>query len=139
LHVREMQEGFITRSFLRSVWALDYDAFKDSSDELALVDRLKRWSARTDLKETSAESALLEEFFVKTWGYVQPGQSGSEHAFTLYPKFSVPGAGANGGASEADAALGMGKPSCLALIGASPGFPPQREAGCPAKALAKQG
>lgn len=105
--MRELHEGFVTRSFLRSVWALDYNAFKDSQEETDLQDRLKRWSTRTDLKETSAEAAFIEEFFVKTWGYVQSGQIGADSNFTLYPKYSVPGAGARGGAGEADAALGV--------------------------------
>ncbi len=105
--MRDLQEGFVTRSFLRSVWALDYEAFKDSQEETDLLQRLNRWTTRTDLKETSAESAFMDEFFVQTWGYVQAGQTGSHQNFTLYPKFSVAGAGARGGAGEADAALGV--------------------------------
>ena len=105
--MRDLHEGFVTRSFLRSVWALDYEAFKGSQEETDLLDRLNRWSARTDLKETSAESAFLEEFFVKTWGYVQSGQTGAENSFSLYPRFTVAGAGARGGTGEADAALGI--------------------------------
>lgn len=102
----ELNEGFLTRSFLRSNWALDYAAFKGSPEEKALEMRLKRWAGRTDLKETSAESAFLQEFFVETWDYVQTGQDGGEKSFSLYPKFPVPGAGQKGGPGEADAALG---------------------------------
>lgn len=105
--MRDLHEGFVTRSFLRSNWALDYVAFKGSPEEEELEARLKRWADRTDLKETSAESAFLQEFFVDTWGYVQSGQDGSEQSFSLYPKFPVPGAGQKGGPGEADAALGM--------------------------------
>lgn len=104
--MRDLHSSFVTRQFLRSVWALDYEAFKDSDEERQLFERLKRWAARTDLKETSAEAALLEEFFRQTWGYVQSGQTGADASFTLYPQFSVPGAGAKGGPGSADAALG---------------------------------
>jgi hypothetical protein len=61
---------------------------------------------RTDLKETSAEYAFIDVFFRETWGYVQTGQRGSETGFSLYPKFAIPGAGANGGSGESDLALG---------------------------------
>lgn len=102
----DLHNSFVTRQFLRSVWALDYEAYKDSDEEGALLERLKRWSGRTDLKETSAEPALLEEFFRQTWGYVMPGQDGAEASFSMLPKFSIPGAGQRGGPGEADAALG---------------------------------
>jgi hypothetical protein len=58
------------------------------------------------LKETSAESASIDVFFGETWGYVQTGQRGSETGFSLYPKFAIPGSGANGGSGEADLAIG---------------------------------
>lgn len=96
----------ISRQFLRSHWSDDFEAFRDSPEEAELLERLTRWSARTDLKETSAESALLEEFFGKTWGYKQSGQVDGGETFDLYPKFPVKGAGAKGGQGEADAALG---------------------------------
>lgn len=105
--MRDIQEGFVTRSFLRSVWALDYEAFKGSEEEKQLFERLLRWSESIDLKETSAESAFLEEFFHQTWGYVQAGQHGSQESFTLYPQFSIDGAGQKGGTGSADAALGV--------------------------------
>lgn len=90
--MQELRNSFITKPFLRSVWALDYEAFKGSEAEQRLLERLERWSERKDLKETSAEAALIEEFFHKTWGYVQSGQAGSEKTFTLWPKFPVAGA-----------------------------------------------
>lgn len=102
----DLHNAFVTKVFLRSVWALDFEAFKDGEEERQLLDRLNRWASRTDLKETAAEAAFLEEFFRRTWGYVQSGQDGSDESFTLYPKFSIPGAGAKGGPGEADAALG---------------------------------
>ena len=63
-------------------------------------------SLRTDLGESSAEPAFLDEFFRQTWGYAQTGQAGGEVTFSLYPEFPVPGAGASGGTGAADAALG---------------------------------
>jgi len=34
--------AFVTPSFLRSVWEADYEAFKDTPAEAALVERLRR-------------------------------------------------------------------------------------------------
>jgi len=102
----DIQNSFISKSFLRSVWAHEYETFKDSPEEKELVERLKRWAARGAQKETTAQSALLQEFFGATWGYVQAGQAGGEQNYSLYPAFPVAGAGQTGGKGEADAALG---------------------------------
>jgi hypothetical protein len=102
----DMQNAFISKSFLRSVWAHEYETYKDSCEETELFERLKRWAARGTQKETTAQSALLQEFFGATWGYVQAGQAGSEQNYSLYPAFPVSGAGERGGTGEADAALG---------------------------------
>jgi hypothetical protein len=99
----EFQNAFISRQFLRSHWALDFEAFRDSAEEAALFERLRRWSARADLKETSAVPAFLDEFFHRTWDYIQSGQPGAEEAFSLYPEFPVRGYTGHG---SADAALG---------------------------------
>lgn len=114
--MRDLHNPFVTKSFLKSIWALDYEAFKESDEEKALLVRLKNWSKRADLKETSAESALLDEFFKKTWGYSESGQKAEEEAFSLYPKFPVTGAGAGGGKGEADAALGHFKKGFPSLV-----------------------
>ncbi|MCR9219072.1 MAG: BREX-1 system adenine-specific DNA-methyltransferase PglX [Alphaproteobacteria bacterium] len=105
--MREAHNSFLGRQFLRSHWALDFEAFKDSDQEHALLARLQRWAGRTDLGESSSEAAFLEEFFRDTWGYVQSGQEGGEGRFTLYPQFPVPGASARGRQGAADAALGQ--------------------------------
>ncbi|MGC9269104.1 Eco57I restriction-modification methylase domain-containing protein, partial [Acidiphilium sp.] len=102
----EFENSFITKSFLRSVWANDYAAFKDSPTEIALIDRLKRWAARGDLRETSSEAAFIEEFFRATWHYIQDGQQPAGEGYTLHPKLALPGAGADGGTGEADLAIG---------------------------------
>lgn len=67
----DIQNSFISKSFLRSVWAHEYETFKDSPQEVELLERLKRWAARGVQKETTAQSALMQEFFSATWGYVQ--------------------------------------------------------------------
>jgi len=104
----ELYTSFISKTFLKSVWALEYEAFKDSAEETALAGRLRTWAARKDLKETSAEAAFIEEFFHGIWGYEQSGQVGSETgAFTLWPKLAIPGAGEKGGVGAADLAIGV--------------------------------
>jgi hypothetical protein len=104
----DLYSSFISKAFLSSVWGLEYEAFKDSPEESALADRLQRWSARKDLRETSAEAAFIHEFFHDTWGYRQTGQAGSEKGvFTLWPKFAIAGAGERGGTGEADLAIGF--------------------------------
>lgn len=102
----DSQNAFVTPTFLRSVWTVEYDAFKDSPAEAALWDRLQRWAARDDLSETSAEPAFIEEFFRDTWGYLQSGQAQPGEGYSLWPKFTVAGAGAGGGQGKADLALG---------------------------------
>lgn len=104
----DLHRSFISKSFLRSVWALEYEAFKGSIEETALVKRLQTWAARKDLRETSAEAAFIQEFFHDTWGYEQSGQLGSGAGeFTLWPKFPIAGAGEKGGVGAADLAIGL--------------------------------
>ena len=83
--MQELRSAFITKHFLRSIWARDFESFKGSDEERLLLRRLELWSERKDLKETSAEAAFIEEFFHETWSYVQIGQAGSEKTFTLWP------------------------------------------------------
>ena len=42
----DIQNSFISKSFLRSVWVHEYETFKDSPEEAELVERLRRWAAR---------------------------------------------------------------------------------------------
>src|ERR1700730_7735847 len=102
----DLHASFISKNFLRSHWDLEYRAWLGSEQESALNARLSLWIGRTDLKETSAESAFIDVFFRDPWGYIQTGQHGSAAGFTAYPKFSIPGSGARGGKAEADLALG---------------------------------
>lgn len=101
----EFQNSFLSKSFLRSVWAHEYETFKDSSEETELLERLNRWANRADQKETTAQPAFLEEFFRATWGYIQSGQEGAKDHYTLFPTFPVSEAGQRGGTGQADAAL----------------------------------
>ncbi len=120
----DLFNSFISKAFLRSVWALEYEAYKDLEEESALTDRLFRWSARKDLRETSAEAAFIQEFFHDTWAYHQTGQAGTEEGiFTLWPKFAIAGAGERGGTGEADLAVGFFRkvavnpiPKCFASL-----------------------
>jgi Eco57I restriction-modification methylase/TaqI-like C-terminal specificity domain len=99
--------SFVSNSFLRSVWHRDYELFRDTPEEAALLERLKAWSGRKDLKETSAEAAFIEAFFCETWGYSQTGRAGGNgDEFSLWPKFGIAGAGEKGSKGFADLAIG---------------------------------
>jgi type I restriction-modification system DNA methylase subunit len=97
--------SFISKPFLRSLWALDYEAYKDTEQEQGLLKLLNDWSKRADLKETAAESAFIDTFFKTLWGYKQSGQE-SGKAFSIYPQHRIEGGGMKGGVGFADLALG---------------------------------
>jgi len=103
--MQDFHNPFITKQFLKSVWAIDYAAFRGSPEEAELSERLRRWSLRQDLRERAAQAAFIEEFFRQTWGYVQAGQEGAEAAFSIHPDFPVRQAGGRHN-NFADAALG---------------------------------
>ncbi|MBA3810404.1 MAG: Eco57I restriction-modification methylase domain-containing protein, partial [Caulobacteraceae bacterium] len=96
--------AFVSRAFLQSELALDYRAYADEVDA-ELLARLTAWDERPPLKETSAEGAFTQTFFVDTWGYGDAGRV-EKSSVTLIPKFRVTGEGAGGGSGEADLALG---------------------------------
>lgn len=98
--------SFLNQTFLRSVWADDYVAFKDTSAEIALLERLQNWAARPDIGETSAEAAFVQTFFRDTWGYAGPGQGAAGDRHTMVQQFTIAGTGAGGGQGRADLALG---------------------------------
>lgn len=102
----DFHDSFVSRAFLKSVWGLEYQAFRGSKEEADLLELLRTWSSRKDLKETSAESAFLQTFFVRLWGYTQSGHQEAKQGFMLYPKYPVKGAGEKGGTGEADLAIG---------------------------------
>ena len=86
--------AFVTRAFLRSELDLEYKAWAEGGEDPALLERLKAWSKRSKRKETSAEGAFTQAFFVETWGYGDAGRVGVVPAeVTLYPKLRIDGAG----------------------------------------------
>jgi hypothetical protein len=96
--------SFITRAFLRAEFDLDYRAYTAEHDA-ELLQRLRDWDGRVRLRETQAEGAFTQAFFVDTWGYGEAGRVPFEQ-HTIIAKLSIPGEGASGGAGEADLALG---------------------------------
>lgn len=101
-----VHNSFLEPTFLRSVWADDYAAFRDTAAEGTLLQRLRNWVARPDVGETSAEAAFVETFFRDTWDYAGPGQSAAGEGHTMVQQFPIPRAGAGGGPGRADLALG---------------------------------
>jgi hypothetical protein len=57
----DLFNSFISKTFLRSVWALEYENFMGSAGERALAERLVTWAIRKDLRETSAEPAFIQK------------------------------------------------------------------------------
>ena len=64
----------LTNSFLRSVWADEYEAFKGSPEEAALDRRLNNWANRRDLGER-ASVTFRQQFPIPETG--QDGGTGS--------------------------------------------------------------
>lgn len=62
----DLHVAFVSKSFLGSNWDLEYRAWRDSDNEITLDDRLALSAKRTDLKETSAESAFIDVSFRET-------------------------------------------------------------------------
>src|SRR6202158_6151670 len=102
----ETYEGLFSQAFLRAVFDIEFKAFRDSTEELNLIERLSDWSKKTHQKETSSEAAFTNVFFESTWGYRLSGKGNVHEGYTLHPKYPVSGAGESGGTGEADAALG---------------------------------
>ena len=98
---------FISRDFLKSVWASDYTAFKGSDEEEALRTRLTAWADRDILGETSSEAAFISTFFEELWDYSHAGRSDENAHYHLYPQYAVKGAGQRGGVGKADLAIGL--------------------------------
>jgi type I restriction-modification system DNA methylase subunit len=96
--------SFVSRAFLRSALEIEYRAYDDETDR-ALVERLRAWSERMKLKETSAEGAFTQTFFAEVWGYGEAGRVDRDKV-TLFPKLAIAGEGSGGGTGEVDVALG---------------------------------
>lgn len=102
----ETQQPLLNTAYLRSVWAKDYELFKDSPEAVALLTRLENWAAKDWQKETASEAAFIDVFFKQTWGHVASGEADTKEGYTLQQQFPVTGAGQKGGTGEADIALG---------------------------------
>ncbi|MBM3553479.1 MAG: restriction endonuclease subunit M [Alphaproteobacteria bacterium] len=100
-------QNLLSDAYLRAVLDKEFQAFRDSPEEQALVTRLEKWAKKAFQKETSSEAAFINVFFEETWGFTQSGKSHDEAGYTCYPKFQIAGAGAGGAAGQADAALGI--------------------------------
>lgn len=100
--------AFLSRAFLRSRFDIDYRVFVEEGGDDDLLKRLRLWNARLALSETQAEGAFVSTFFEQLWGYAQSGTDDADK-HTIIPKFAVRGAGAGGGAGQADLALGWFK------------------------------
>ena len=102
----EMHPPLFNSVYLRSVWANDYEKFKNSLEAQNLLARLKNWATKDWQKETASESAFIDVFFKQTWGYFASGEKDKEEGFTLQQQYPVKDAGQKGGTGEADTALG---------------------------------
>lgn len=104
--MKETHPPIFDTAYLRSVWAKDYDTFKNSPEAAALRQRLENWAAKDWQNETAAEGAFIDVFFKQTWGYAASGAAEKGAGFTLWQQYPVERAGQSGGTGKADIALG---------------------------------
>lgn len=94
----------LERDFLRSKYHYEFEDYRSSGKDEALLARLEDWHARFLKKETQAESNFVRTFFEETWDYRRDGHGSGR--FHLFPQFPISGAGQTGGQGKADLALG---------------------------------
>lgn len=102
-----VRNTFVSKDFLKSVWAVEFAAFDGSEEERELRAKLQAWADRADLGETSSEAAFISTFFEELWGYSHSGRNDGSPEYNLYPQFPVKGAGQKGGTGKADLAIGL--------------------------------
>ena len=95
----------LDRDFLRSQLDYEYRDWLADGGDAMLTERLTNWARRELRRETQAEAAFVQRFFVETWGYSSDGTGAA--AFQLWPRFPIAGAGQGGNRGEAD--LGVGQ------------------------------
>jgi hypothetical protein len=95
----------LERDFLRAELHYEFEDYRTSGEDEALLRRLDEWKTRELKKESQAEANFTRRFFEETWGYSPDG--GGKTRFQIYPKFSIAGAGQTGNRGEADLALGL--------------------------------
>lgn len=96
---------FITRSFLRSVWAVEFAAYVASGEDEACLETLRNWASRVARGEIADGGALIATLFTNLWGYQDVGAR-ADGVHSVYPQFPVPRAGPRGRGGAVDAALG---------------------------------
>ncbi len=94
----------LDRQFLKAELDYEYRDYAGDGIDDAVHERLRNWAKRDVVRETQAEGAFIQRFFVETWGYREDG-TGAE-TFHLKPKFAIAGAGQTGNRGEADLAVG---------------------------------
>ena len=87
--MRDKNSSFISRSFLRSVWAQDFEAFRDSDEERQLEQVLRNWDARRVAGEAVDDAGLTGNIFETLWGYRKSGDDEAQE-YTLTRQFPVP-------------------------------------------------
>ncbi len=107
----------LDRSFLRGEMEYEFRDYLNAGHDAPLLAKLQSWLGRELKKETQAEGAFVQRFFVETWGYVSDG--GGTPRFNLHPQFAVEGAGQTGGKGKADLAIGIfgdGRPEIPQIV-----------------------
>lgn len=95
----------LERDFLKANLHYEFQDYRTSGEDTKLLERLTAWKNRELKRETQAEQAFTQRFFIETWGYREDA-TGNAH-FNVFPKFPIAGAGQTGNRGEADLALGL--------------------------------
>lgn len=97
----------LSDDYLHSIWQAEYESFRSSGDDGALLKRLKLWVGRDKRQtEVQLESQFVTLFFKDIWTYWGTGERAESDGFCLHSQFAVQGAGQTGGIGAADLALG---------------------------------
>lgn len=94
----------LDRDFLKSQLDYEYRDYLTANADGSMRERLEGWAKRELKKETQAEAAFVQRFFIDTWGY-RPDGIGAD-SYQLWPQFPIAGAGQSGNQGKAD--LGVG-------------------------------
>ena len=53
--------SFISRSYLQSIYDVDFKVYQEGGRDAALLERLKRWDERAKQTETQDEAAFISD------------------------------------------------------------------------------
>lgn len=67
--------SFVSRSYLQSIYDIEFKAYLEDGRDAALLERLKLWDVRPKQTETQDESAFIATFFEEIWGFGAGGRS----------------------------------------------------------------